>query len=90
MCIQNSLQQHILDITDDGKEVADFFHATMQGRTPNAKLHHQLQAAKQLSVLGLQTTPSPSTGEVCDGGENASPRHLRKILIVLIDGSASV
>ena len=55
MCIQNALQQHILEITNDGKTVADFFFATMQGKTPNAKTHHRLEAAKQLRILGLHT-----------------------------------
>ena len=55
MCIQNALQQHILDITDGGKDVADFFYATMQGKPPNAKFHHQMEAAKQLRKLGLPT-----------------------------------
>ena len=71
MCIQNALQQHILDITNDGKDIADFFNATMQGATPNAKFHHQMDAAKQLRKLGLPTTPSPSTGEGWDGGESS-------------------
>ena len=77
MCIQNALQQHILDITNDGKDIADFFYATMQGATPNAKIHHQMDAAKQLRKLGLPTTPSPSTGEGWDGGEDhdTSIRH---------------
>ena len=78
MCIQNALQQHILDITNDGKDIAYFFYATMQGATPNAKFHHQMEAAKQLRKLGLPTTPSPSTGEEpapsegrgWDGGED--------------------
>ena len=61
MCIQNTLQQHILDITDDGKDVADFLYATMHGRNPNAKFHHQMEAAKHLSKLALHTTPSPSS-----------------------------
>ena len=55
MCIQNALQQHILDITNDGKDVADFFYATMRGATPNAQIHHQFQAAIQLRKLGLHT-----------------------------------
>ena len=78
MCTQNTLQQHILDITNDGKDVAEFFYATMQGRTPNAQIHHQMEAAKQLRKLGLDITPSPSTGEEpapsesrgWDGGED--------------------
>jgi len=71
MCIQNALQQHILDITNDGKDVADFFRATMHGQNPNAKFHHQMEAAKHLTKLGLPTAPSPSTGEGWDGGENS-------------------
>ena len=81
MCIQNALQQHILDITNDGKDIAYFFYATMQGRTPNAKFHHQMEAAKQLRKLGLPTTPSTSSQLVIpaqvgiqrdrDGGESS-------------------
>ena len=71
MCIQNALQQHILDITNGGKDIIEFFYATMQGRNPNAKIHHQMEAAKQLRKLGLPTTPSPSTGEGWDGGESS-------------------
>ena len=78
MCIQNALQQHILDITNDGKDIAEFFYATMQGNPPNAKFHHQMDAAKQLRKLGLPTTPSsltreesaPSEGTGRDGGED--------------------
>ena len=70
MCIPNTLQQHILNITNGGKTVADFLHATMQGETHNAKIHHQIEAAKQLTNLALTYTPSPSTGEGRDGGEN--------------------
>ena len=70
MCIQNSLQQHILDITNDGKDIANFLYATMHGQNPNAKFHHQMEAAKHLTKLALHTTPSPSTGEGWHGGEN--------------------
>ena len=85
MCIQNTLQQHILHITDNGKTVADFLHATMQGNTPNASAHHQLEAAKQLSILALQTTPSPSTGEGWDGGEETSPSSPSSMSIPVTD-----
>ena len=53
MCIQNALQQHILEITNDGKDIVEFFYATMHGQNPNAKYHHQMDAAKQLRELGL-------------------------------------
>ena len=55
MCTQNTLQQHILQITNDGKTVADFLHDTMQGKTHNAKIHHQIDAAKQLAKIALNT-----------------------------------
>ena len=63
MCIQNALQQHILDLTNDGKDVADFFYATMHGLNPNARFHHQMEAAKHLSKLGLDTALSLTTAE---------------------------
>ena len=63
MCIQNTLQQHILDITSDGKDVADFFYATMHGLNPNARFHHQMEAAKHLSKLALDTALSLTTAE---------------------------
>ena len=63
MCIQNTLQQHILDLTNDGKDVADFFYATMHGLNPNAKFHHQMEAAKHLSKLALDTALSLTTAE---------------------------
>ena len=71
MCIQNALQQHILDITSDGKDIAEFFYATMQGKPPNAKFHHQMEAAKQLRKLGLPTgditvRPEPVEGHTED------------------------
>ena len=71
MCIQNALQQHILDITNDGKDIAEFFYATMQGKPPNAKFHHQMDAAKQLRKLGLPTgditvRPEPVEGHTED------------------------
>ena len=55
MCIQNALQQHILDITNDGEDIVSFFYATMRGQNPNAKFHHQMEAANQLRKLGLPT-----------------------------------
>ncbi len=70
MCIQNTLQQHILDITNDGKDVADFLYATMHGLTPHAKFHHQMEAAKHLTKLGLAAALSLPTAEDHDEGEN--------------------
>ena len=70
MCIQNALQQHILDITNGGKDIAEFFHATMHGQNPNAKFHHQMDAAKHLSKLGLDTTLTLPTAEDHDGSQD--------------------
>ncbi len=73
MCIQNTLQQHILDITNDGKDVADFFCATMHGQNPNAKFHHQMEAAKHLTKLALDTiTVRP---ELVEGPAEPPIRH---------------
>ena len=71
MCIQNALQEYILEVTNDGKDVIDFFRATMHGQNPSAKFHHQMEAAKQLRKLGIPTTPFPLTGEGWDGGESS-------------------
>ena len=81
MCIQNALQQYILEVTNDGKDVIDFFRATMHGQNPSAKFHHQMEAALQLRKLGLPTTPSTSSQLVIpaqagiqrdrDGGESS-------------------
>ena len=70
MCIQNALQQHILDITNNGKDIAEFFYATMHGQNPNAKFHHQMDAAKHLSKLGLDTALPLPTAEDHDGSQD--------------------
>ena len=85
MCIQNALQQHILDITNDGKEIADFFYATMRGATPNAKIHHQFQAAIQLRKLGLPTDdisvrPEPVEGLVEGHIEDDQPTENSELI----------
>ena len=73
MCIQNTLQQHILDITNDGKDVANFLYATMHGQNPNAKFHHQMEAAKHLTKLALDTiTVRP---ELVEGPAEPPIRH---------------
>ena len=71
MCIQNALQQYILEITNDGRDVIDFFRSTMHGHNPNARIHHQMEAAKQLRKLGLPTGeitvhPEPVEGHTED------------------------
>ena len=83
MCIQNTLQQHILDITNDGKDVANFLYATMHGQNPNAKIHHQMEAAKHLTKLGLDTIitvrPEPVEGHASPNADaSQSPLSLRE------------
>ena len=70
MCVENTLQQHILNITNGGKTVADFFHATMQGQTHNAQVNHRMDAAKQLAKLGLTTCDITARPEPVQGHDN--------------------
>ena len=117
MCNRNALQRHIAKFTNDGEEIARFLTETLQGKHPDAKYHHRLEAAKLLErygttgddqshddqsqfwgliptpeelaarkedeqsplsprervrVRGADNTPSPSTGEGWDGGEDSS------------------
>lgn len=80
MCIQNALQQHILQITDDGKTVADFLHATMQGNTLNAKTHHRLEAAKQLTKLALANDITVRPEPVEGRAEDEQPTENRELI----------
>ena len=48
MCITNNLQRHIRNLTNDGEAVARFLYDTMEGKHPDAKYHHKLEAAKLL------------------------------------------
>ena len=52
MCITNNLQRHIRNLTNDGEAVARFLYDTMEGKHPDAKYHHKLEAAKLLSRFG--------------------------------------
>ena len=68
MCNPNTLQQKIAELTNDGEVVARFLTETVQAKTPGVKIHHQLEASRQLTRLA-NLTPSPSTGEGWDGGD---------------------
>ena len=129
MCNQNNLQRIIQQRTGDGKIIADFLFDTVQGKTPDVKTCHRMEAMKYIVRLGsadqpdkedtqfwgliptpeeLATTrhsraepapsegrggnpvgqteggintPSPSTGEGRDGGEN--PAHPVSYLDIL-------
>ena len=68
MCNQNTLQQKIAELTNDGDVILRFLTETVQAKTPGVKIHHQLEASRQLTRLA-NLTPSPSTGEGRDGGD---------------------
>ena len=52
MCVTNKLQRHIARFTNDGEDIARFLAETMQGKHPDAKYHHKLEAAKLLTRYG--------------------------------------
>ena len=68
MCNPNTLQQKISELTNDGDVILRFLTETVQAKTPGVKVHHQLEASRQLTRLA-NLTPSPSTGEGRDGGD---------------------
>ena len=68
MCNSNALQQKIAGLTNDGDVILRFLTETVQGKTPGVKIHHQLEASRQLTRLA-NLTPSPSTGQGRDGGD---------------------
>ncbi len=68
MCNSTALQQKIAELTNDGEVILRFLTETVQAKTPGVKIHHQLEASRQLTRLG-NLTPSPSTGEGRDGGD---------------------
>ena len=62
MCVTSRLQQHIRNLTKDGEIVARFLVDTVQGKHPDAKYHHKLEAAKLLERYG-STDDDPSHEE---------------------------
>ncbi len=52
MCNQNTLQQKIAELTNDGEVILRFLTDTVQGKTPGVKACHQLEAMKYLVRLG--------------------------------------
>ena len=53
MCITNNLQRHIRNLTNDGEVVARFLVNTVEGKHPDAKYHHKLEATKHLIRFGF-------------------------------------
>ena len=60
MCAPSRLQQHIRNLTKDGEIVARFLVETVEGKHPDAKYHHKLEAAKLLERYGSTGDDEPS------------------------------
>ena len=60
MCITNNLQRHIRNLTNDGEAVARFLYDTMEGKHPDAKYHHKLEAAKLLERYNPSDDDTPN------------------------------
>ena len=78
MCDQNSLQQHIRELTNNGEVIARFLTETVQGKTPHAKPCHQLEATKQLTRLGAldnQTSTPARHSPTLDRHSSVPSRH---------------
>ena len=52
MCIQNTLQQKIADLTNDGETIATFLVGTMQSESYAVKHCHKMDAARLLTKYG--------------------------------------
>ena len=53
MCIQNTLQQKIANLTNDGETLAVFLVNTLQGNAYDIKRCHRLDAARMLAKYGF-------------------------------------
>ena len=75
MCIQNTLQSKIAELTQNGETIAVFLADTLQGASPAIKVCHQLDAARMLTRYGFPQQdnivqfPSPSMEQGKDEGE---------------------
>ncbi len=63
MCNQNSLQQKIAELTNDGEDILRFLAETVRGETPGVKTHHRLEASRQLNRLGALGDHAAGQGE---------------------------
>ena len=84
MCITNNLQRHIRNLTNDGEAVARFLYDTLQGKHPDAKYHHKLEAAKLLERYNPsdEDTPNfwgliPTPEELAEKNRNNEPQPVR-------------
>lgn len=72
MCNLNTLQHKIAKLTNNGELILRFLTDTMQAKTPDVKIHHQLEASRQLTHLA-NLAHSPSTKQDWNG-ENPTVR----------------
>ena len=70
MCIQNKLQQKIAELTNDGEDILRFLTETVQGKTPDVKTCHQMEAARHLIRLGILNNHAAETTNTVE----ATPR----------------
>ncbi len=57
MCTANTLQQKIRKRTGNGDLIVNFLADTVEGKYPDAKYHHKLEAAKLLERYGFTDQP---------------------------------
>ncbi len=82
MCAPSRLQQHIRNLTKDGEIVARFLVDTVEGKHPDAKYHHKLEAAKLLERYGLTGDDEqshfwgliPTPEEIAEKNRNKEPK----------------
>ena len=80
MCIQNTLQSKIAELTQNGETIAVFLADTLQGASPAIKVCHQLDAARMLTRYGFPQqdnivhfpAPSMEEGRVKDEERDAN------------------
>ncbi len=70
MCIQTKLQQKIAELTNDGEDILRFLTETVQGKTPDVKTCHQMEAARHLIRLGILNNHAAETTNTVE----ATPR----------------
>ena len=72
-----TLAGSIKSLTNDGHTIAQFLVNTMEGQTEGVKVHHRLDAAKQLCRYGFSEDDSQFWGLVPTPEELAASRHSR-------------
>ncbi len=64
-----SLKQHVIEQTDNGRRIIASVTAIMEGDAPNCTPWHQLEAAKLLHKLGLGNAPTANLKPPLPAGE---------------------